>query len=131
MCPSGKKKEYKKEKVLSADMQSTYSLSFHLPHTRAASHTFFFHCTFSILSYFFLCVKNRAIQYNIMKMCNCKLIYRLICNIYQSAKVCYSHNVVGIHTIRFETDTHCPVSVSKRTKYFGNGYPFQKRTSVS
>ena len=66
-----------------------------------------------------------------MKMCNRKLIYRLICNIDKSAKVCYSHNVVGIHTIRFETDTHWPVSVSKRTKYFGNGCPFQKRTSVS
>ena len=40
-------------------------------------------------------------------------------------------DIQGIHTIRFETDTHWPVSVSKRTKYFGNGYPFQKRTSVS
>ena len=40
-------------------------------------------------------------------------------------------DIQGIHTIRFETDTRWPVSVSKRTKYFGNGYPFQKRTSVS
>ena len=101
MCPSGKKREYKKEKVLSADMQSTYSLSFHLPHTRAAPHTFSFIAHLAYFPFFCLCVKME----HIMKMCNCNLIYRLICNIDKSAIVCYSYNVVGIHTIHFETDT--------------------------